>query len=85
MGSLTGAQEHPIKAVAIGKAHGFVVDTDIHRYLTGAHIQLLLARNFQTFGGTEADTINEGFYKIKAPLGTVSTQIAIDTAVSLIH
>jgi tetratricopeptide (TPR) repeat protein len=72
------AQEHLSKPGAIGDAYGFVVDADSQRYLTGAHIQLLMPPNVQKVSGGEADTINEGFYKIKAPLGTVSTQFAIE-------
>lgn len=67
----------------IGDAMGYVVDAQTNQYIAGAHIQLLLPADVKPIKGSEADTIPQGEYTLKASLGTVSTRIAAERFIFL--
>ena len=71
------------KLGGIGDACGFVVDAETGEYIDGAQVELLLPSDVEPIKGTTATTAREGFYQIKAPIGSVKTSFAVERLLDL--
>jgi len=67
----------------IGDACGFVVDAETGSYLDGVRVELLLPSDVEPIKGASGTTSKEGFYQIKAPIGSVRTGFAVERLLNL--
>ncbi len=69
--------EKPRDLSGIGSARGWVLDGSSGLYLEGVKVELVLPPYYKQPKGSDATTGAEGFYSLKAPIGSHSSKIAI--------
>jgi tetratricopeptide (TPR) repeat protein len=71
------------KASGVGGVYGFIMDADTHQYLSGANVALVLPSDMEPIKNSSDASDENGYYEIKAPLGSSSSHLALDRLLEL--